>query len=121
MRKSSSCVAFLGLFLLLMQHVVLSQSSDKEEDALLQRDKWQQADASMNEAYASLLRQAEAESNQAPAQQLKEAKESWEKFRELFCDSVSTTYGGTWTGSHYAKCKAKLALEFQESMKDYGW
>lgn len=119
MQKRRACAAFLGLALLLMQAGLYSQS--QAEYAEQKMEDWTRTNASMNKAYAVLLRQADDEPNKAPAQELRDAKEAWEKFRALFCRSVSTTYGGMWASVHDSECRVKLAKDFEKTMGDYGW
>lgn len=119
MKKTYAYAIFLGFSLLLTQSSVLSQSQAQYAEEKMAA--WKRAEASMNAAYALLLKQADAEQNKAPAQELREAKEKWEEFRRLFCRSVSTTYGGMWQSTHESECRAKLAGEFEQSLKSYGW
>jgi ABC-type cobalamin transport system ATPase subunit len=70
---------------------------------------WQQQNKLMEESYSRLLSEAEAEPNKEPAQQLKQAKEQWEEFRNSFCKSVSQTYGGQWQSVRESECRVNLA------------
>ena len=82
---------------------------------------WKQQNQKMENSYARLLSEAEAEQNKLPAQQLIQAKEKWEEFRNSFCKSISTTYGGTWGAVHESECRVKLANQFQSTIDSYGW
>lgn len=82
---------------------------------------WQKQDQLMEESYKRLLSEAEAEPNKAPVQQLIEAKEHWVKFRNLFCKSVSHTYGGQWQSARESECRANLANQLKATTDTYGW
>lgn len=82
---------------------------------------WQQQNKLMEESYSRLLSEAEAEPNKEPAQQLKQAKEQWEQFRDLFCKSVSQTYGGQWQSVRESECRVNLANQLKVTTDTYGW
>ncbi len=82
---------------------------------------WQQQNQLMEESYNRLLSEAEAEPSKEPAQQLKKAKEQWVEFRNLFCKSVSQTYGGQWQSVHESECRVKLANQLKATTDTYGW
>jgi uncharacterized protein YecT (DUF1311 family) len=84
-------------------------------------ESWRQQDELMEKSYNRLLSETEAEPNKNSVQQLKQAKEKWEEFRDLYCESVSTTYGGAWASVHNSECRAKLAKQLQNITDDYGW
>jgi uncharacterized protein YecT (DUF1311 family) len=81
----------------------------------------QQQNQLMEESYNRLLSEAEAEPNKEPARQLKKAKEQWVEFRNLFCKSVSQTYGGQWQSVHESECRANLANQLKATTDTYGW
>ncbi|MDR0664351.1 MAG: lysozyme inhibitor LprI family protein [Helicobacteraceae bacterium] len=86
------------------------------------RESWRQQNELMEKSYNRLLSETEAEPDKESVQQLKQAKESWEEFRRLFCKSVSKTYGGAWAGVHESECRANLAKQLQITIDDnYGW
>jgi hypothetical protein len=119
MHVRHALTASLGLFMLIMEHAASPQSQAQYAEQRVET--WKQANASMDEAFATLLKNAEDEPNKEPAQQLKDAKAKWEEFRRLFCRSVSTTYGGQWASTHESECRAKVANDFKRSMEGSGW
>ena len=82
---------------------------------------WKQQNQQMENSYTRLLSEAEAEPNKLPAQQLIQAKEKWEEFRNSFCKSISTTYGGAWGAVHESECRVKLANQLKSTTDSYGW
>ncbi|MCY1500233.1 hypothetical protein D9M68_342720 [compost metagenome] len=97
------------------------QAESQAEYAEKAHESWQQQNKLMEESYSRLLSEAEAEPNKEPARQLKQAKEQWVEFRNLFCKSVSQTYGGQWQSVRESECRVNLANQLKATTDTYGW
>ncbi|WP_442909125.1 lysozyme inhibitor LprI family protein [Halopseudomonas sp.] len=75
----------------------------------------------MEESYNRLLSEARAQSDKEAVHQIRQAKELWEEFRDLFCKSVSQTYGGPWQSVRESECRANLAKQLKANADTYGW
>ena len=107
------------LCLLVLSNYALGES--QTEYAENANESWQQQSDLTEKSYTRLLSEAESEASKESAQQLKQAKDKWEEFRNLFCKSVSSTYGGQWASSHESECRVKLASQLQITTDSYGW
>lgn len=107
------------LCLLALSNYALGES--QKEYAENANESWQHQSELTERSYARLLSEAESEANKQSAKQLKQAKENWEEFRNLFCKSVSSTYGGQWASVHESECRVKLASQLQITTDSYGW
>lgn len=116
-RQISPVVSAIWLFIASSYALAESQSQYAEKA----HESWQQQNESMDRSYSRLLSEAEAEPSPEQAQQLRQAKERWDKFQNLFCKSVSKTYGGQWSSVHESECRMKLEKQLQDTVESYDW
>ncbi|VXC88179.1 conserved hypothetical protein [Pseudomonas sp. 9AZ] len=116
--RKASTIAFATCIFLINNHALAESQAEYSEAS---NNSWQQQNELTEKSYQRLLLEAGAEENKEAIKQLKEAKEKWEEFRTLFCNSVSSTYGGQWTSVHESECRVKIAEQLQSTTDSYGW
>lgn len=116
-RKASTIAVAICIFLTSNYALAESQAEYSE----VSNNSWQKQNEVTGKSYQRLLLETGAEQNKEAVKQLKEAKEKWEEFRTLLCNSVSSTYGGQWTSVHKSECRVKIAAQLQSTTDSYGW
>ncbi len=82
------------------------------------QQKWEKTEREVEAAWNLLIQQAETPKTLKAVQA---AKENWAHYRDEFCSSMATTYGGNWVSAKEVDCRQLVAEAFLKSAGNFGW